>query len=171
MPVPASSSPRPPLTAREFHWLWYFAVVAREGSLRGAAERLFMSEPPLSRQIRALEDRLGFALFHRHSRGLALTVEGERVLATVRPLLELQERVSGELARLSAPAPVAALGLTTAVEQGIFSTLEDELRAGASLRLVRAPSPRLLRDVLRGRLDAAVVALPLEMPPCLAASR
>ena len=160
------ATPRPPLTPREFHWLWYFAVVAEERSLRRAAGRLFMSEPPLSRQIRALEDRLGFALFHRHSRGLALTAEGERVLAAIRPLLDHHERVFGELARLSAQAPLGVLGLTTAVEQGVFSGLEAELgrRQGRALRLERASSPRLVRRVLRGRLDAAVVALPLEIP-------
>lgn len=167
MTAPASPSQRPPLTPREFHWLWYFGVIAEERSLRRAAERLHMSEPPLSRQLRALEDRLGCPLFHRHSRGLALTAQGELVLAAVRPLLDMQERVFAELAQLSAPAPVTALGLTTAVEQGVFSVLEAELRAhpGSSPRLVRAPSPRLVRELLRGRLDAAIVALPLEMPP------
>lgn len=156
-----------PLTPREFHWLWYFAVAAEEGSLRKAAERLFMSEAPLSRQIQALEERLGCALFHRHSRGLALTAEGERALAAVRPLHALQARVFGELAGLGAGATAGALGLTTAVEQGVFAALEAELRTASerSLRLVRAPSPRLAREVLRGRLDAAVVALPLELPP------
>lgn len=165
MATPAGYSP--PLTPREFHWLWYFAIVAEERSLRRAAERLFMSEPPLSRQIRALEDRLGFALFHRHSRGLELTAEGGRVLAALKPLLALQEQVFGELAQLSAHAPALSLGLTTAVEQGVFAALEAELRAapGASPRVVRAPSPRLVRELLRGRLDAAVVALPLELPP------
>ena len=166
MTAPAGSSPRPPLTPREFHWLWYFAIVAEERSLHRAAERLFMSEPPLSRQIRALEERLGFALFHRHSRGLALTAEGERVLAAFRPLLALQKEVFEELAGLAAAAPGRSLGLTTAVEQGIFADLEAELRGSpAPPRLVRAPSPRLVREVLRGRLDAAVVALPLEIPP------
>lgn len=166
MTAPASSPTRPPLTPREFHWLWYFAIVAREGSLRRAAERLFMSEPPLSRQVRALEERLGFALFHRHSRGLALTAQGARVLAALEPLLALQEQVFAELAQLSDHAPAASLGLTTAVEQGIFADLEEELRKapGAAPRVVRGPSPRLLREVLRGRLDAAVVALPLEIP-------
>ena len=166
MTTPTGPSPRPPLTPREFHWLWYFAVVARERSLRRAAERLFMSEPPLSRQIRALEERLGFALFHRHSRGLCLTAEGARVLAALEPLLALQEQVFGELAQLSAAPPALSLGLTTAVEQGVFSPLDAALREaqGASPRIMRAPSPRLLRDVLRGRLDAAVVAQPLEIP-------
>ena len=166
MTTPTGHSPRPPLTPRDFHWLWYFAVVARERSLHRAAGRLFMSEPPLSRQIRALEERLGFALFHRHSRGLVLTAEGGRVLAAVEPLLAHQDKVFGELAELCADAPALSLGLTTAVEQGVLSPLEAELRkaSGGTPRLVRAASPRLVREVLRGRLDAAVVALPLEMP-------
>lgn len=147
--------------------MWYFAVVAEERSLRKAAERLFMSEPPLSRQIRALEERLGCALFVRHSRGLALTPEGERALETLRPLLALQTRIFGELAQLAAGAPPCGIGFTTAVDQGIFSALETELRAarGERLCLVRAPSPRLVRELLRARLDAAVVALPQEFPP------
>ena len=167
MAIPEDHSPRSPLTPREFHWLWYFAIVAEERSLRRAAERLFMSEPPLSRQIRALEERLGFTLFHRHSRGLALTTDGARVLATLEPLLALQEQVFGELARFSTGAPALSLGLTTAVEQGVFAPLEAALRGtrGASPRILRAPSPRLVRELLRGRLDAAVVALPLEIPP------
>lgn len=154
-----------PLSPREFHWLWYFAVVAGERSLRRAAERLSMSEPPLSRQIRALEDRLGVALFQRHSRGLVLTAQGERVLEAVRPLLALQERVFEDLAQLAAGAAPGALGLTTAVEQGVFAALEADLRGGPGCpRFLRAPSPRLVREVLRGRLDAAVVALPQELP-------
>ena len=156
----------PPLSPRDFHWLWYFAVVAEERSLCRAAQRLYMSEPPLSRQIRALEERLGFALFRRHSRGLVLTAQGERALEAVRPLLALQERVFGELGQLAAGAAPGALGFTTAVEQGVFAGLEARLLARpAPPRVVRAPSPRLVRDVLRGRLDAAVVALPLEVPP------
>ena len=167
MAIPPVSPFRPPLSPREFHWLWYFAVVAEERSLRRAAARLFMSEPPLSRQIRALEERLGVALFERHSRGLVLTPQGERALAALRPLLALQTRVFGELAHLAAAAPPVGIGFTTAVEQGVFAALETELRAARipCPRLMRAPSPRLVRELLRGRLDAAVVALPLEFPP------
>lgn len=45
-----------------------------------AAQRLFMSQPPLSRHIRQLEERLGVTLFVRHTRGLTLTEDGQRVL-------------------------------------------------------------------------------------------
>lgn len=57
-----------------------------------AAQRLFMSQPPLSRHIRQLEDRLGVTLFVRHTRGLTLTEDGQRVLEIVRPLLALQDK-------------------------------------------------------------------------------
>lgn len=55
------------------------------------------------------------------------------------------------------------LGLTTAFEQGVFATLETQLNTRVeTLRLVRQGSPDLVRQVRRGKLDAAVVVLPLE---------
>lgn len=165
------SGPRAlPLSPRELHWLWYFAVAAEERSLRRAARRLCLSEPPLSRQLRQLEERLGFRLFARHSRGLSLTAEGEAALAVVRPLLKLQTRTLQRLGRMAKPlGQRCALGLTTAFEQGLFAPLEtalNEAAAGAGrARIRRAASPALARDVLRGRLDAALVALPLCLPP------
>ncbi len=155
------------LNASDMRLLHCFAVVAAENNLHRAAERLLMSQPPLSRQIKKLEERLGLTLFIRHTRGLILTEDGARVLEIIRPLLRLQEKTLARLATLANPgAKVVALGLTTAFEQGVFSTLETRLRVlyGRRLRLTRETSPRLARDVRKGRLDAALVALPLEAP-------
>ncbi len=60
--------------------LRYFREVALQGSLRHAAERLFVAQSALSRQISALEDELGVALFERRSRGMALTEAGRLLL-------------------------------------------------------------------------------------------
>ena len=78
------------LNPSDFHLLHYFAVVAEENNLHRAAERLFMSQPPLSRHIKRLEERLGLTLFIRHTKGLTLTDDGARVLAAIRPLLKAQ---------------------------------------------------------------------------------
>ncbi|RYD81720.1 MAG: LysR family transcriptional regulator, partial [Verrucomicrobiaceae bacterium] len=59
-----------------YHHLRYFWMVAREGSLRKAAERLSVSQPSISAQIRLLEDALGEKLFRRSGRGLHLTDAG-----------------------------------------------------------------------------------------------
>lgn len=65
-----------PLHSLDIRLLRYFAVVAEENNMSRAAQRLFMSQPPLSRHIRQLEERLGVTLFVRHTRGLTLTDEG-----------------------------------------------------------------------------------------------
>lgn len=64
-----------------FHHLRYFWVVASEGSLRKAAEKLNVSQPTISAQIAALEDVLGEKLFLRSARGLSLTETGQHALS------------------------------------------------------------------------------------------
>lgn len=158
------------LDAIDVRHFYYFSVVAEESSLRRAAERLFMAQPPLSRQIRQLEERLGVALFVRHSKGLTLTDEGARVLAIVRPLLQMKDATYKKLREDIHPQKQRMrIGFTTAFEQGIFAGLERRMAdffAGA-LHIQRETSTRLARDMRRGRLDAAFVALPLDAPGLL----
>lgn len=154
----------PPLYSLDIRQLRYFAVVAEENNMSRAAQRLFMSQPPLSRHIRQLEERLGVTLFVRHTKGLTLTEEGRRVLEIIRPLLAQQEKTYAALHQLTqSGVPSLRLGLTTAFEQGVFASLETPLNTRVeTLNIVRHGSPELVRQVRRGKLDAALVALPLE---------
>ena len=156
-----------PLDISDVPLLYSFTVVAEESNLHRAAERLFMSQPPLSRRIKRLEERLGLTLFIRHTKGLTLTEDGVRVLEAVRPLLKLQAQTFRLLQDLAKPsAKVFALGFTTAFEQGVFTGVENRLRGhyGKRLRIVRESSPKLVRGIRKGRLDASLVALPLDAP-------
>ncbi|POT54822.1 LysR family transcriptional regulator [Citrobacter amalonaticus] len=152
------------LHSLDIRLLRYFAVVAEENNMSRAAQRLFMSQPPLSRHIRQLEERLGVTLFVRHTKGLTLTDEGLRVLEIIRPLLALQEKTYAALHQLAQNGvPVLRLGLSTAFEQGVFASLETQVNTRVdTLHVVRHGSPELVRQVRRGKLDAALVALPLE---------
>lgn len=154
------------LHSLDIRLLRYFSVVAEENNMSRAAQRLFMSQPPLSRHIRQLEERLGVTLFVRHTRGLTLTEDGQRVLEIVRPLLALQDKTWAALGQLAKTGEQSLrLGLSTAFEQGVFTALESRLNMRVQkLHIVRHGSPELVRQVRRGKLDAALVALPLETP-------
>jgi DNA-binding transcriptional LysR family regulator len=68
--------------------LSYFVVVAEEGNIGRAARRLHISQPPLSRQIRSLEQELGAVLFRRTPRGVQLLPAGLQLLPRARQILE-----------------------------------------------------------------------------------
>jgi DNA-binding transcriptional LysR family regulator len=82
----------------ELHHLRYFTAVAEELSFTKAAKRLKMAQPPLSRQIRFLENEIGVQLFERRSGRIFLTDAGGRFLSAVRLVLE-QVDIAVEVAR------------------------------------------------------------------------
>ena len=77
--------------------LRYFVATAEELNITRAAEKLHMSQPPLSHQLHLLEEELGTPLFLRGHRRLQLTPEGELLLRRARQLLELEEKTRGEI--------------------------------------------------------------------------
>jgi LysR family transcriptional regulator, benzoate and cis,cis-muconate-responsive activator of ben and cat genes len=74
--------------------LRYFVAVAEEGTVTRAAARCFVSQPPMSRQLRALEDELSVKLFERSAKGMQLSEAGERVLEQARRILALVDQLS-----------------------------------------------------------------------------
>ena len=81
----------------DFKTLHYFVTVAEELNITRAAERLNMSQPPLSTQIRLLEEDYGTQLFIRNKKGLMLSPTGEILYKRARQILELAEHARLEV--------------------------------------------------------------------------
>lgn len=96
----------------ELKQMRYFLALAQEGNFSRAAERLHMAQPPLTRQIQAIEEELGAPLFVRISKGVELTEAGQALLAEVPNILALAER-SAERTRLAGKGFVGRLEVGT----------------------------------------------------------
>lgn len=138
-----------------------FLAVASELNFRRAAERLHMSQPPLSRLIAGLERDLRVRLLERNTRSVSLTPAGQLLFREVPAILDraeaLEKRVR-ERGRL--PAQSVRIGLSTAG----FATWVPERVAryeqdaeGTGVELTSNVPDRLLRDLRLGRLDAICV--------------
>ncbi|MDR6213745.1 LysR substrate-binding domain-containing protein [Paracidovorax wautersii] len=100
----------------KLHLLRYFAVLAEELHFGRAAERLAITQPPLSSGIKALEDELGVKLFERTSKHVSLTPAGTAYLVEVRVVLDRVDR-AGDLAR------AVAAGLRGRLEIGFTGSM------------------------------------------------
>ncbi|MFK0295538.1 LysR family transcriptional regulator [Streptomyces sp. NPDC090442] len=107
--------------------LRYFLATAEELNFTRAAERLFISQPALSKQIRQLETGLRVRLFHRDRRTVTLTEAGAALLPRARELLglwdETQRAVSDAAA---AAAAVLTLGVSTSVGRGLLPAIRAQ---------------------------------------------
>lgn len=83
----------------DLYHLRTFAAVAREGTITRAAEVVHLSQPAVSAHIKEMEEALGLTLFARTSRGMALTVEGKRLLARAEETLAAHRALLEEAAR------------------------------------------------------------------------
>ena len=81
--------------------LKYFLAVAREQSFSQAAERLYLSQPTLSRQLKELEDELGKQLFIRGNKGVTLTEEGMMLRKRAEEIIELVDKTADEVRQSS----------------------------------------------------------------------
>jgi len=143
--------------------LHYFIAVAEELSFRRAALRLFITQPPLSRQIKALEERLGETLFDRSRRKIALTDAGERFLAQARKLVRHADTMTAQFGTQATAREELRIGITSVIDASLFSWVEAEFAQrfpDVRLTVKRQISVQSIRALNAGMLDAAIIGLP-----------
>jgi DNA-binding transcriptional LysR family regulator len=149
----------------ELRHLRYFMTVAEERHFGRAARRLRIAQPPLSRQIQALETELGFALFDRSRRRVSVTPAGDALLSHARRVFETldlgihaaRRAASGQTGRI-------AIGYPSSVA---FSGLPELLRAfrlrspGVEIALRELPPQEQIEALKDGRLDVGLIRGPI----------
>jgi DNA-binding transcriptional LysR family regulator len=111
----------------ELRLLSYFVAVAEELHVGRAAARLHMTQPPLSRAIKQLEEHLGVALMERTPRGVTLTPAGTALLDGARALLEQADRLHDRVLAAAGPRALVVGTLADAAEH-VGRVLVDEFR-------------------------------------------
>ena len=144
--------------------LHYFSVVAEELNFTRAAQRLSMSQPPLSNQIKALEEELGMPLFVRGGRSLQLTEAGKLLYRRAAQLLDLADRTREEVGNL-------AMGLSGTLCLGSVAGLAPFLAARwlagfreeyplVRFEIVNGSSDDIIDQIQRGCIDLGIIAAP-----------
>jgi DNA-binding transcriptional LysR family regulator len=145
--------------------LRYFVAVAEELHFSRAAERLHVSQPALSKQIRQLERSLGFPLFRRDRRSVELSGAGEVLLPSVRRLLaEWDERFGEAARRAGEEAALLRVGFQTSVAGDLYAEIARcfaRLRPGWRLALRLHGWSDATGGLLHGSADAAFLWLPV----------
>jgi DNA-binding transcriptional LysR family regulator len=149
--------------------LKYFVVVAEELHFGRAAERLLMSQPPLSQQIRQLEEALGTQLFIRTTRKVEMSPAGELLLERGRRVLHELEILSDDVRRVGDGLQgVLRLGFTGSSTYGHMPRIiRDATRAlpGVALSVSGEKlTPQLETELLEHRVDIAVLRPPVSSP-------
>ena len=149
----------------ELRHLRYFVTLAEELHFGRAAEKLHISQPPLSMQIRALEGELGVMLFNRTQRHVALTQAGHALLQEARQILARVEQTvlitrragRGEIGEL-------AVGFISVADYNVLPVVLREFRRKfplVNLTLREATTDAQIRDLITGRLDVGFLLPPV----------
>jgi DNA-binding transcriptional LysR family regulator len=146
--------------------LRYFVEIADSGSFSAAAERLFVAQSALSRQIKALEHQLQTPLFERTARQPKLTAAGEAFYPRARNLLSELHKAS-EVATQIGSGQVGTLRLSHSSTVPMSGVLLRGISAwlercpGVSVDIAKMSSEAQLEEIADGRLDIGLLRLPV----------
>lgn len=148
--------------------LRYFDALVRQGHFGRAADACAISQPALSMQIKELEEALGAPLFERSARQVRPTAFGEAFAVRARDILRAVDELA-DLARASRQGLIGRLriGIIPTVAPYLLPAIIADLtriHAGLDIRIRETQTPKLIHELAEGRLDTAIVALPVSEP-------
>ncbi len=146
----------------------YFVAIAEEGNFSRAARRLHVSQPPLSTQIKGLEEELGVKLLERTNRGVSLTAAGSVFFEEARAVLARLEHARSEAKRAErGDIGVLSIGFVSIADYGILPPALKDFRGRFPLvevHLHELTTDAQIRELRAGRLDLGIGLAPVDEP-------
>lgn len=150
----------------ELRHLRYFIAVAEELHFGRAAERLHMAQPPLSQQIRQLEEQLGFQLFYRTKRSVELTEAGQVFLRESRKLFnQLEQAIEAGRQVSRGEKGQIVIGFISSAAYNVLPVILRSFRSqvpGVRLELHEMPTTEQLDWLREGKIDVGLLRPPVE---------
>jgi LysR family hydrogen peroxide-inducible transcriptional activator len=148
--------------------LRYFDALVSHGHFGRAAEACAISQPALSMQIKEMEQALGGVLLERSARQVTLTKFGEELLQRIRDILRSVDEL-GDFARASRDRLAGRLrvGMIPTIAPYLLPKVIENLarlHPELDIHVRETLTPKLIKEVAEGRLDTAIVALPVSEP-------
>jgi DNA-binding transcriptional LysR family regulator len=152
----------------ELGQLRYFMAIAEAGSFSRAAERLHVSQPPLSTQIKSLEQEVGTRLLARTNRGVSLTTSGQVFYEEIRAVLGRLESARGKALQADrGDVGMLAVGFVSIADYSILPPALKSFRAQFPLvevQLHELTTDAQIRELRGARLDLGIGLAPVEEP-------
>ncbi len=152
----------------ELRQLRYFIAIAEEGNFSRAAKRLHVSQPPLSTQMKSLEEEIGVPLLTRSNRGVSLTAAGSVFFEETRAVLaRLEHAKKKALGAGRGDIGMLAVGFVSIADYGTLPPALKSFRASFPLvevQLHELTTDAQIRDLRAGRLDLGIGLGPVEEP-------
>lgn len=152
----------------ELRQLRYFIAVAEAGSFSRAAELLHVSQPPLSVQIKALEDEIGVRLLERTTRGVSLTSAGTAFFDEARGALARLEHAKSAATRAHrGEIGMLSVGFVTIADYGVLPPALKSFRSSHPLvevQLHELTTDAQIRELRASRLDLCIALAPVNEP-------
>ena len=148
----------------EIRQLEYFRKIAQTGSINEAARQLNMSQPPLSYQLKLLEEELDVVLFERSRQGVTMTEAGKLLYQRSEELLQFADSTKLEVSQIG-KRQVLRLGMTSTTVGPILPKISAFVQKHPEVTFeVHDGSTYSLADLLRsGIIDVSVVRTPLQL--------
>lgn len=152
----------------ELRHLRYFLILAKELSFTKASEKLFIAQPPLSRQIKELETELNAKLFNRNNKRVELTEAGKFYVKEVSQLLQSLDRINLKAQKISQNiSGEFRIAYISSTFSGDISELVKFLSSKypfVNFRLYEVPTVEQVVGLEQGKIDLGIIRAPLYSP-------